>query len=262
MANLHPSSVVEPGASLGDGVEIGPFCHIGSDVVIGDNCRLISHVAIAGRTRIAANCTLYPFASIGQIPQDLKYAGEPSELIIGEGTVIREQVTINTGTRGGGMITSVGAGCLLMVGVHIAHDCQIGDRVILANNVTLAGHVKVGDSAVIGGLSAVLQFVRIGEGAMIGGMSGVEQDVIPFGLVKGDRASLVGLNLIGLKRHSVPNDELIQLRAIYDSLFGPFGEPLSERAARLRALPQGGPRGKALIAFVLEPSQHGICQPD
>ncbi len=262
MAKLHPSSIVESGATLGDGVEIGPFCHVGSDVVIGDNCRLISHVSIMGRTRIASHCTLYPFSSIGHIPQDLKYAGEPSELVIGERTVIREQVTINTGTRGGGMITSVGADCLLMVGVHIAHDCQIGDRVILANNVTLAGHVNVGEGAVIGGLSAVLQFVRIGEGAMIGGMSGVEQDVIPFGLVKGDRAALVGLNLIGLKRNSMPSQELGQLRSIYDSLFGPIGEPLSERAARLRELAEYGPAGKALIEFVLEPSQHGICRPN
>ena len=178
---IHPTAVVDPGASIGEDVRIGPYSLIGSDVVLGDNCEIHGHVVIDGRTRIGSGTKIFPFASIGLPPQDLKYNGEPSELEIGANNVIREHVTMNPGTEGGGMLTKIGDRCLFMVGTHVGHDCQLGDSVIMANNATLAGHVQVMDYAVFGGLSAVHQFVRIGRYAMVGGMTGVERDVIPFG---------------------------------------------------------------------------------
>jgi len=200
MADLHPSSVISSRATLGKEVRIGPFCVVGPDVVFEESVVLHSHAVVEGRTRIGAGTKIFPFASIGHRPQDLKYAGEPSELVIGANNTIREYVTMNPGTKGGGMVTRVGDGCLFMMGAHVAHDCQIGNRVIMANNATLAGHVVIEDDAIIGGLAAVHQFVRIGRRAMVGGMSGVEHDVIPFGLVMGERATLKGLNVVGLKR--------------------------------------------------------------
>ena len=197
MAAVHATAVVDTQAKLGADVFVGPFCMVGPEVTLDEGVVLHSHVVVAGRTRIGARTQIFPFASIGHPPQDLKYAGEPSELVIGADNRIREQVTMNPGTQGGGMVTRIGDRCLFMVGAHVAHDCQLGNGVIMANNATLAGHVTVGDNAIIGGLSAVHQFVRIGRNAMIGGMSGVEHDVIPFGLVLGDRARLSGLNIIG-----------------------------------------------------------------
>lgn len=230
-ANIHPSAVVDPGARLGTGVEIGPFCVVGPHVVLGDYVRLVSHVAIDGRTTIGEGTIVYPFASLGHAPQDLKYKGEPSELIIGRNNRIRENVTMNTGTEGGGMVTRVGDGGLFMVGVHIGHDCIVGNNVIFANNATLGGHVVVGDHAVLGGLSAVHQFVRIGAHAMIGGMSGVEADVIPYGLVKGDRAYLAGLNLVGLQRRGFAREEIHALRNAFKKLFEGEGDLASRAAA-------------------------------
>ncbi len=230
-ANIHPSAVVDPGARLGAGVEIGPFCVVGPHVVLGDYVRLVSHVAVDGRTTIGEGTVVYPFASLGHAPQDLKYKGEPSELIIGRNNRIRENVTMNTGTEGGGMVTRVGDGGLFMVGVHIGHDCIVGNNVIFANNATLGGHVVVGDHAVLGGLSAVHQFVRIGAHAMIGGMSGVEADVIPYGLVKGDRAYLAGLNLVGLQRRGFARDEIHALRSAFKKLFEGEGDLASRAAA-------------------------------
>jgi UDP-N-acetylglucosamine acyltransferase len=197
MAGIHSTAIVSSKATIGKDVQIGPFCVIGADVVLGDGVVLRSHVVVEGRTRVGPGTEIFPFASIGHCPQDLKYAGEPSELVIGANNTIREYVTMNPGTTGGGMVTTVGDGGLFMVGVHVAHDCRIGDRVIMANNATLAGHVIIEDDAIIGGLAAVHQYVRIGRRAMVGGMSGVEHDVIPFGLVMGDRATLNGLNVIG-----------------------------------------------------------------
>ncbi len=182
MANIHATAVVDPSAKLGTGVEIGPFCVIGPNVELGDGVAVLSHAVITGRTTLGGHSRVYPFASIGQTPQDVKYHGEPSTLSIGPNTVIREYVTINPGTEGGHMATKVGAKCLLMIASHVAHDCDLGDNVTLVNGATLGGHVTIGDGAIIGGLSAVHQFVRIGAYAFVGGMSGIAADVIPFGM--------------------------------------------------------------------------------
>lgn len=228
MTRQHPTAVVDPGAKLGSEVEIGPFCVIGPDVALGDRCRLYSHVVVTGDTKIGTDCQIFPFASVGHIPQDMKYRGEQSRLEIGDHNIIREYVTINPGTEGGGMVTRVGSHCLLMAQAHIAHDCQIGDNVIMANGATLAGHCIVGDFAILGGLSACHQFVRIGEHAFVGGMSGVENDVIPFGMIVGTRANLKGLNVVGIKRQGLTRDQLKKLRAAYDILFAEKGT-LTER---------------------------------
>ena len=216
---IHPTAVIDQKAQLGKGVEVGPFCSVGPDVVLGEGVRLISHVTIAGRTIVGAHTVFYPFSSIGHPPQDLKYNGEPSHLIIGDNNTIREYVTIQPGTEAGGMITKIGNQNLFMASTHVAHDCQIGNHVIMANCATLGGHVTVEDHAFIGGLSAVHQFVRIGAHAIIGGMSGVEHDVIPYGHVKGERAHLSGLNLVGLKRRGFSSTTIQELRNAYQEIF-------------------------------------------
>ncbi|PWC87774.1 UDP-N-acetylglucosamine acyltransferase [Azospirillum sp. TSH100] len=257
---IHPSAIVDPAAKLGEGVNIGPFCVVGPDVTLGDGVRLVSHVAVDGRTSIGADTVIYPFASIGHRPQDLKFHGEPSELVIGARNQIREHVTMNPGTEGGGMITRVGDDGLFMMGSHVAHDCIVGDHVIMANNATLGGHVTLGDYVIIGGLSAVRQFVRIGSHAMIGGMSGVENDVIPFGLVMGDRARLAGLNLVGLERRGFKKDDIHALRAAYRMLFGPegtFAERVDEvgRDFGERALISD------VLSFIRAKEARSLCQP-
>jgi len=261
MSEIHPTAVVAEGARLASDVRIGPLCVVGPHVQLDAGVVLHSHVVVEGHTHLAAGVEVFPFASIGHRPQDLKFKGEDSRLEIGEGTQIREHVTINPGTSGGGMVTRIGSRCLLMVASHVAHDCQVGDGVILANNATLAGHVHVGDRAFIGGLAAVLQFVRIGNNAMIGGMSGVEQDVVPFGLVMGERASLVGINLIGLRRADVPRERIDELRSAFEQLFGVSDSvALTDRA---RALADERPQNELLsrlAAFIAERSKHGILQ--
>lgn len=230
---FHATAIVDPKAEIGKDVEIGPYCVVGPQVQLGDRVRLLSHVVVEGRTKIGAGTAIYPFASIGHRPQDLKYHGEPSTLEIGENNQIREGVVMNPGTEGGGMVTRVGNNGLFMVGSHVAHDCQVGHHVIMANNATLGGHVVVGDYAILGGLAAVQQFVRIGEHAMIGGMSGVASDVIPYGTVKGDRAFLSGLNLIGLERRGFKKDDIHALRTAYRMLFaseGTMGERMDDVA--------------------------------
>ena len=194
--HIHPTAIIEDGASIGKNVFIGPFCVVGSEVTIGDGCELRSHVVIAGLTEIGAKCVIYPFASLGQPPQDLKFNGEKTRLKIGDNNVIREHVTMNPGTFTGAKETVVGDNCLFMVGAHVAHDCIVGNNVILANNATLAGHVEIGDYAIIGGLSAIHQFIRVGAHSIIVGCTGVDSDVIPYGRVKGERGHLMGLNLI------------------------------------------------------------------
>lgn len=257
---IHPSAVVDPAAKLADGVVIGPFCCVGPNVELADGVRLVSHVVVDGRTRIGAESVIYPFASLGHPPQDLKFKGEPSELIIGRNNRIREQVTMNPGTEGGGMVTRVGDNGLFMVGAHVAHDCIVGDNVILANNATLAGHVTVGDHAILGGLSAVHQFVRIGAHAMIGGLSGVENDVIPFGLVMGDRARLCGLNLVGLERRGFSRDEIKSLRSAYRMLFAPEGT-LAERVEEVARLFTDGTVVNDVVSFIRTKSSRALCQP-
>ncbi|WP_448202920.1 acyl-ACP--UDP-N-acetylglucosamine O-acyltransferase [Azospirillum sp. sgz302134] len=258
--SIHPNAVVDPAAKLGEDVFIGPFCVVGPDVELGDRVRLTSHVVVEGRTKIGEETVVYPFASIGHRPQDLKFKGERSELIVGCRNQIREHVTMSPGTEGGGLVTRVGDNGLFMVGVHIAHDCIVGNNAVLANNATLAGHVELGDFVTIGGLSAVHQFVRIGSHAMIGGMSGVEKDVIPYGLVMGERARLAGLNLIGLERRGFGKEDIHALRAAYRLLFGPegtFAERLEEVDRDFGA--------KSLVTDVLEfirsRASRSLCQP-
>ncbi len=260
MGAVHPTAIVDPQARLGTDVEIGPYCIVGADVTLGDGVVLHSHVVIAGRTKIGPRTQIYPFASIGHRPQDLKYAGEASELIIGCDNMLREHVTMNPGTEGGGMVTRVGDRGLFMMGAHVAHDCQIGDRVIMANNATLGGHVVIEDDAIIGGLSAIHQFVRIGRHAMIGGMSGVEHDVIPYGLATGERARLQGLNVVGLKRHGLGRADIRTLSEVYARLFGPE-DTLAERVERLAA-ELGDSAGVAdIVAFVRAQSTRALCRP-
>ncbi|MEO5365334.1 MAG: acyl-ACP--UDP-N-acetylglucosamine O-acyltransferase [Magnetococcus sp. WYHC-3] len=220
---IHPTAIIDRKAKIGKGCDIGPYCVIGPHVNLGNNVTLKAHVVIDGRTEIGDGTIVYPFVSLGSAPQDLKFAGEPSLLIIGKNNTIREYTTMNPGTKDGGMLTQVGDNCLFMMSTHVAHDCRVGNNVIMANNATLAGHVHVGDFAILGGLSAVLQFVRIGEHAIIGGMSGVENDVIPYGRVKGERAHLAGLNLIGLERRGFDKDQVKRLQRAFNQLFGDEG---------------------------------------
>ncbi|MDR3424048.1 MAG: acyl-ACP--UDP-N-acetylglucosamine O-acyltransferase [Alphaproteobacteria bacterium] len=257
---LHPAAIVDPQAQLGQDVFIGPFCTVGANVKLGDRARLISHVVIDGRTTIGADTTIYPFATLGLRPQDLKFNNEPSSLEIGSNNQIREYVTMHPGTEGGGMITRIGNNGLYMVGAHVAHDCQIGNNVVFANNVTLAGHVTVGDFVIIGGLSAVHQFVRIGSYSIIGGMSGVEKDVIPFGLVKGERAHLSGLNIIGLERRGFSRDDVRALRSAYRMLFAPEGT-LSERLEETATHYKTQPQVTQIVDFIRTAIDRPICQP-
>jgi UDP-N-acetylglucosamine acyltransferase len=260
MPKIHPTAIVAPGARLADDVVIGPYCVIGEDVALAAGVSLKSHVVVDGRTTIGEGTRIFPFASIGHETQDLKYQGEPSSLEIGRHNTIREYVTINPGTEGGGMVTRVGNHCLLMVGAHVAHDCQIGDHVILVNNATLGGHVIVEDYAILGGLSAVHQFVRIGRHAMIGGMSGVERDVIPYGQVMGDRARLNGLNIIGMQRRGFSREDIQGLRSAYQFLFsddGTFNDRVNEAAERFAGIAPVDD----IIAFIRADSSRAICQP-
>jgi UDP-N-acetylglucosamine acyltransferase len=260
MAEIHPTAVVAPGAELARDVAIGPYCVVGEHVVLGAGVSLRSHVVIDGRTTIGAGTRIFPFASIGHETQDLKYAGEPSSLEIGRDNTIREHVTINPGTTGGGMVTRVGNHCLLMVGAHVAHDCRIGDHVILVNNATLGGHVVIEDYAILGGLSAVHQFVRIGRHAMIGGMSGVERDVIPYGQVIGNRARLAGLNITGMQRRGFSREDIQGLRNAYQLLFyspGTLSDRVSETAERFAGIAPV----EDIVRFIRADSSRAICQP-
>ena len=259
-AAIHPTAVIEDGAEIGDGASIGPFCVVGGEVSIGARVVLKSHVAVDGWTTIGAETTVFPFASIGAIPQDLKFKGERTRLEIGARNRIREHVTINTGTEGGGGVTRIGDGGLFMTGSHVGHDCLVGDGVVFANNATLAGHVTVEDHVVLGGLCAVHQFCRIGRNAMVGGMSGVEKDVIPFGSVLGNRAALGGLNLIGLKRHGFGREVIQDLRRAYDMLF--YGDGVfAERVLLVaEAYPETDPV-QEILRFIQAPSQRSFCTP-
>ncbi len=261
MANIHATAVVDPGAKLGTDVEIGPFCLIGPNVELGAGVVAHSHAVITGHTTLGSKCQVYPFASIGQTPQDVKYHGEPSTLSIGSNTVIREHVTINPGTEGGHMATKVGANCLLMIGAHVAHDCEIGDSVTLVNGATLGGHVTIGEGAIIGGLSAVHQFVRIGAYAFVGGMSGIAADVIPFGMAIGNRANLCGLNIVGLKRKGFPREQIHELRQAYRMLFSSEGT-LKERLEDVETMFANNPLTKQIIDFIKTQSDRSFCVPN
>ena len=260
MPYVHPTAIVDRKARLGEGVSIGPYCVVGGDAALGDGCKLVSHVVVDGRTDIGSDTQIFPFASIGHAPQDQKYKGEPSTLRIGANNVIREHVTINPGTLGGGMVTCVGDECLLMVGAHVAHDCTVGNHVIMANNATLAGHVAVEDYAIIGGLSAVHQFCRIGKHAMVGGMSGVECDVIPYGSVMGDRARLSGLNIVGLKRRGFSRTDISALRRAYRLMFAEEGT-MAERLEDVVEAYSDQEAVMEIVNFIRSDSNRAICQP-
>jgi UDP-N-acetylglucosamine acyltransferase len=261
---IHPSAVVEEGARLGAGVEIGPFCHVGSQAKLRDGVRLISHVSLAGDTSIGARTVIYPFASIGHPPQDLKYRGEPVRLVIGEDCLIREGVTMNPGTAGGGSETTVGPRSVFLANAHVAHDCRIGEGVILSNNVMLAGHCQIGDFAILSGGGAAHQFVRIGAHAFIGGLAGVEHDLIPFGLALGNRAGLAGLNVVGLKRRGFSHEAIHELRRAYKMLFnggGALGSTLKERIDEVAEAFAGQAAVQEIVAFLRQGGDRAICVP-
>ncbi|WP_350334065.1 acyl-ACP--UDP-N-acetylglucosamine O-acyltransferase [Coralliovum pocilloporae] len=260
MADIHPSALVDEKAVVADDVTIGPFCVVGPGVSLGAGTRLYSHVVIEGQTSLGAGCTVFPFASIGLPPQDLKFAGEDSRVEIGDNVTIREHVTINPGTEGGGLLTQIGSNCLLMVGVHVAHDAMIGNHVILVNNATVAGHCEIGNHAILGGLCALHQFVRVGPHAFVGGMSGVEHDVIPYGSVIGNRAHLGGLNLVGLKRRGFPRESIHNLRQAYRELFSGDGT-LRERVALLGADLASDPLVSEVVQFITSDSKRSFCTP-
>lgn len=257
---IHPTAIVAPETKLGRDVQIGPYCIVGSEVTLGDGVRLHSHVVVDGRTTIGENTAIYPFASIGPQPQDLKYHGEASELIVGARNQIREHVTMNPGTEGGRMETRVGDDCLFMIGTHIAHDCVIGNHVIMANNATLGGHVEIGDYAIIGGLAAVHQFVRIGAHSMVGGMSGIEQDLIPYGSAMGERARLRGLNLVGLQRRNFSREDIQTLRTAYRLMFAPEGT-LSERIDDVVGLYGESSPVMEIVEFIRAETSRAVLQP-
>lgn len=230
-ATIHPTAIVEDGAEIGAGAKIGPFCLVGPRVKIAAGVELRSHVVVEGTTSIGEGTRVWPFAVLGAQPQDLKFAGEESRLEIGARNMIREHVTMNLGTEGGGLLTRVGDGCLFMASTHVGHDCIVGNGVIIANNAPLGGHVIVEDRAIIGGNAAVHQHSRIGRGAIVGGLTGVERDVIPYASVTGDRARLSGLNLVGLRRAKADRGHIADLRACIDFIFGEGEGSVAARAA-------------------------------
>ncbi|HSG04995.1 MAG TPA: acyl-ACP--UDP-N-acetylglucosamine O-acyltransferase [Nitrospiria bacterium] len=258
MTDIHPTAIVDPGAKIEEGVQVGPYAIIGDEVVIGRGTRVGSHAVIEGPIEIGTDCRIFPFASIGFVPQDLKFRGEKTRVEIGNGNVIREYVTIHRGTEGGGGLTRIGNNNLLMAYVHIAHDCIIGNNVILANAATLAGHITVQDHALVGGLSAVHQFVRIGRFSMVGGGSAVSLEVPPFVSVAGNRAKLFGLNTIGMKRAGFSAEQIGKIKKAYQML---FRSKLSvEKAVKKVKAELGDSKDALELAEFVETSERGICR--
>ena len=256
---IHKSSVIDSKAKLGKNVKIGPFCFVGPKVNLDDDVELISNVHIDGNTIVGKGTKIYPFASIGTDPQDLKFKGEHNSLVVGKNNVIREYVTINPGTAGGGGKTVVGNNCLFMISSHVAHDCKIGNNVVIANNVPLGGHVTIEDSVVIGGNSAVHQFVRIGRLAMIGGMTGVLKDVIPFGLSFGNRNSLKGINLVGLRRNKYENKIIMELDKAYKKIFS--SNNLQDNLSKINGEYKGNKLVEEVTKFIEKDKKRPICTP-
>jgi len=257
-AIVHPAAVVEAGAEVGPDCRIGPFCLVGPEAKLGRGVELKSHVIVTGDTTIGEDTVVFPFATLGEIPQDLKFRGERTRLVIGARTRIREHVTINTGTEGGGGLTQVGDDCLIMAGAHVAHDCRIGNHVILVNNAALAGHCVLEDEVIVGGLSGVHQFVRIGRGAMIGAVTMVTADVIPHGLVQGPRGTLDGLNLVGLKRRGLDRAEIAAMRDLFHALSdGNFRESARQAAEA----PDQTTQVREILDFILGPSDRSFLTP-
>ncbi len=260
-ASIHALSVVDPKAQIGEGVRIGPFCSVGPDAVLGDGVELVSHVAIAGRTTIGARTKIYPFASIGHPPQDVKYRGEPSTLTVGVDCQIREGVTMNPGTEGGGMKTTVGDRCFFLANSHVGHDSHIGNNVIFSNNVMCAGHVTVGNFVIVGGGTGLQQFIRVGDHAFIGGGAGVLNDVIPFGLVRDNPAHLAGLNLVGLRRREFSREQIHELRRAYRLIFADEGT-LAERVEDVAAEFSAHPLIHEILDFIRSGNgERAICVP-
>ena len=255
---IHSTAIINPKAKIEKNVQVGPYSVIGPNVVIGENTIIQSHVSITGNTVIGKDNVIYPFVSIND-PQDLKYNGESTNLLIGNNNKIREYVTINPGTKGGGGKTVIGNNCLFMISSHIAHDCQVGNNVIIANNVPLGGHAVIEDNVVIGGNSAVQQFTRIGKMAMIGGMTGVLHDVIPYGLSTGNRNSLQGLNLIGLRRAKFENKDILGLSEAYKEIFAT--KNINENISRLNGSFHDNPLVKNVIEFITKDKKRSICTP-
>ncbi len=256
---IHKTAVVDSKALISENVKVGPYSVIGPNVEIGDGTVVQSHVNITGHTKIGKNNNIYPFASIGNDPQDLKFQGEETRLEIGNNNKIREYVTINPGTKGGGGLTKINNNCLFMVSAHIAHDCFVGNNVILANNVPLGGHAHVDDNAIIGGNSAVQQFTRVGRSAMIGGMCGVVRDIIPYGIAHGNRSILQGLNLIGLRRKNIPNKEIMILSDAYKEIFK--NENLTENLGNLSSEYKNSKLVAEVIVFIEKDKKRPICTP-
>ncbi len=259
-AVIHPTAIIAANARLGAGVRVGPFCIVGDNVVLHDDVELISHVSIDGHTEVGAGTRVFPFASIGHQPQDLKYAGEASRLVIGKRCIIREAVTLNPGTKGGGMLTQIGDDCLIMANAHVAHDCMIGNSVIMANYVGLAGHCVIGDNVIFGGICVVHQFTRIGAHAFIGAQSMIDADVIPYGMALGNRANLAGLNLVGLKRRGFDREAIHRLRAAYRLIFASEGT-LRERVEDASELFKDDHLVQDVVAFIGSASDRPIMTP-
>ncbi len=259
-SEIHSSAVVSPDARLGAGVKVGPFCVVEAGVELGDGVELVSHVVVAGRTTVGARTRIFPFASIGHQPQDLKFKGEPSTLTIGADCLIREGVTMNPGTEGGGMVTTVGDRCAFLANSHVGHDCRVGNNVVFSNNVMLAGHCTIGDFVIIGGGAAVIQFARVGTHAFIGGMSGLEHDLIPYGMAIGNRAYLSGLNLIGLQRRGFTRAQIHDLRRAYRLMFAQEGT-LLERVEDVAAEFQEHPIVIEIVEFIRQGGKRSLCTP-
>jgi UDP-N-acetylglucosamine acyltransferase len=256
---IHKTAIVDPKAKISANVNIGPYSIIGPNVEIGEHTVINSHVSIAGHTKIGKKNKIYPFSSIGNNPQDLKYNGEKSYLEIGDSNTIREYVSINPGTDGGGGLTKIGNNCLFMVSSHVAHDCVIGDNVVAVNNVAIGGHVQIDDNAIIGGNSAIHQYIRIGKFAMIGGICAVIRDVIPYGLVHGNRSVLQGINLIGLRRNNIPNQEIALLNKAYKEIFK--SENLSENLKNLSEEFKENDLVIEILKFIQKDKKRPICTP-
>ena len=256
---IHKTAIIDTKANISENVKIGPFSVIGPHVEIGEGTTIQSHVNITGQTKIGKKNIIYPFASIGNDPQDLKFAGEESKLESGDNNKIREYVTINPGTNGGGGLTKIGNNCLFMVSSHIAHDCKVGNNVILANNVPLGGHAEIDDNVIIGGNSAVQQFTRVGKSAMIGGMCGVVRDIIPYGIAHGNRSILQGLNLIGLRRKNIPNKEIMTLSSAYKEIFK--NENLTDNLNNLSKDFKKSDLVMEVVNFLEKDKKRPICTP-
>lgn len=258
--DVHPTAIVEDGAKLAAGVKVGPFCVVGREVTLAERVELVSHVVVAGTTDIGAGTRIFPFASIGHQPQDLKYKGEPCSLSIGSDCIIREGVTMNPGTAGGGSVTVVGNGCAFLANSHVGHDCHVGNGVIFSNNVMLAGHCNVGDFAIIGGGAAIIQYARVGHHAFVGGMSGLENDLIPYGMALGNRAHLSGLNIVGLQRRGFSRNDIHDLRRAYRLLFAAEGT-LIERMEDVAEEFAGHASVQEILAFIRQGGKRSLCTP-